>query len=89
MSGSWPLGTSLQLPFLPARLQLLQVPVHVELQHTLSTQWPEAQALSFVPQDAPRGRLLTHLLPTHLKVPVQSESVVQDVLHALPATSHA
>jgi hypothetical protein len=69
--------------------QLLQVPVHGVVQQTPSTQCLDVQALSLVPQVAPRGRLSTHLLLTHVAVAKQSAEVdVQEVLHALPVVLH-
>jgi hypothetical protein len=60
-----PLATALQVPALPDRLHDLQALVQVVSQQTPSTQCPEAQAASLVPQAEPRGSWLTHVLPTH------------------------
>jgi hypothetical protein len=43
--GSWPnCGTFVQVPTVPARLHAMQTSAHAVLQHTVSTQWPEAQS---------------------------------------------
>src|SRR5262249_32535636 len=54
--GSWPAGTSVQLPSLPGTAQLLQVPVQVVLQQTPCWQMPELQS-SVLAHLPPSGRL--------------------------------
>ena len=78
--GSWPAGTSVQLPSLPGTAQLLQVPVQVVLQQAPCWQMPELQS-SGPAHLPPSGRLPQLPLLQELGG-VQSASAVQLVLHA-------
>lgn len=47
-SGSWPTGTSVQVPALPVSAHERQVPVQLELQHTPCWQRPDAHSAAVV-----------------------------------------
>ena len=78
-SGSWPAGTLVQAPALPARPQDLQVPVQAVAQQAPWAQIPELQSVS-VPQLAPIG-FLPQLPLLQVLGAMQSASAVQVVLH--------
>ena len=78
-SGSWPAGTLMQVPALPATSQDLQLPVQTVAQQTPSAQIPDLQSVA-APQLAPGA--LSPQLPETQKLPlVQSASAEQVVLH--------
>jgi hypothetical protein len=66
-SGSVPAGRFVHVPTLPARLHARHGPVHVELQHTPSTQLPDAHSQPWE-QLAPLD-----FSATHCPVPVAAE----------------
>jgi hypothetical protein len=81
--GSWPAGTLVQTPVLPAIAQDMQVPLQAVAQQIPCAQNPELQSVA-VAQLAPIGARpqlpFLHVLPA-----AQSASTVQVVLHWPPA----
>ena len=75
-SSDQPAGMKVQRPTDPVWLHDTQAPLHATLQHTLSTQKPEAQS-SPVEQTAPLA-LLPHLLDTHNWSAAQLALVAQE-----------
>jgi len=69
-SGSWPTGTSVQVPALPDRAQERQVPVQLELQHTPCWHRPESHSAA-PPHTAPSG-FFEHTPPLHTLGETQS-----------------
>jgi hypothetical protein len=84
-SGSWPLGTFVQVPTVPEIAQDRQVPVQVVVQQTPWAQLPELHSVS-PPHAAPIG-LRPQLFPLHTFGDAQSAAVAQVVLQA--AVPHA
>jgi hypothetical protein len=79
-SGSWPLGTLVHVPGVPARAHDWQVPVHVVMQQTPCAQWAELHSVS-PPQAAPIG-FRPQLPLLQVLGDAQSVFVEQVVLHA-------
>jgi hypothetical protein len=80
--GSWPVGTGVQVPTEPARLQAMQPPHAPESQHTPSMQLPDVQSPP-PPQTRPFGRVGLQL-PSALQKPLaQSPSLAHVDLQAV------
>lgn len=85
-SGSWPAGTLVQAPALPASAHDWQTPVQAEAQQTPCWQAPEAQSpgpVHVVPS-APPAQLpgTQQMVPLQVALPAQSAFVAQLVLQA-------
>jgi hypothetical protein len=78
--GSWPFGTFVHAPTVPARAHDWQVPPQPLLQQTPWAQNPDPHSV-LPPQVAPIA-FLTQLPPTQKKESTQSVSRVHDVLQA-------
>ena len=83
-----PSGCVEQVPSFPVRLQASQLPVQAVSQQTPLAQKPLLQASGLVPHGEPFGSWLTHEVPAHWKVPVQSALEEHEVLQA-PVESQA
>jgi len=79
LSGSWPTGTSVQVPPLPVSAQDRQVPVQLELQQTPCWQRPDAHSAAVV-QGAASG-FFEHWPALQTLGDAQSLSVAQVVRH--------
>ena len=78
LSGSAPAATAVQVPFVPVRVQDMQVPVQALLQQTPWAQWLEPQSES---EEQTVPFVFFEQLPPMQKFPVeQSASAVQEVL---------
>jgi hypothetical protein len=84
--GSWPAGTLLQRPSLPATAHDWQAPAHAVVQQVPCSQWPDAHSPAAA-QRAP-GALGPQLPLTHARPGVQSASVAQVSRH-LPSAPQA
>ena len=79
-SGSWPAGTEVQVPSVPASAHDLQVPAHVLAQQIPSSHSAELHSAGAA-QTAPIG-FLPQLLAEQVLGELQSAEVAHDVRHA-------